>query len=197
MRLLDLLAQRQRLTIGEVSNIGIGLARALSALSYQGLGAGPLRLADVEILSDGNATFNPAHLTETDGLKRRLGNLLEGVTRALNEVAVMHKYNSRTLGVLLLQISKLVLRSDKDFRRFQVSIRQAVRQPMPLGDFAIKLYSEFPPEPVSFKGRNSHCRGYPLLDSARWKVKGAWVTPSLLVLTVAGWGLAIGLLVGA
>jgi len=201
MQLGDLLSERSRLAVGEVSQIGLGLARALSAFHCQNLHVGEFGTGDVEVLSDQTVTFRD-HLTVEAGDEAATGDEdatgVEAVpsyeTVPSDEISARYEYRDvARLAALLLQLAKRgSLVGTKEYPALHEFLLSAIHHPMLAGDFAISLDQNFPSEPLKLKD------GPLKLKYGKVHIKltpSYWCWPLGLVALVS-WGLVIGLWVG-
>jgi len=201
MRLSDLLSQRRHLTVGEVSQIGIGVARSISALHCQNRTTGQIGIGDVEILSNQTAALrdSKAHpAIDPVILRKERSDALAESRRADDREDVKH------LALLLIQIAKRGgLVGTKNYPTFHDYLMEVIRKPVLTGDFAIALYRNFTPEPIrwkdrrTFRIRSTRIRLKPQTIPVRNHRPMSYVIPSLLgLVALASWGFAIGLLLG-
>ena len=201
MQLSDFLRWRERLVPGEITQIGMGLAFALTKYHCHGIPYGEFGIENVYVLSDGRATLSP----QSDGSR-------ETGLKSEASAWTMHDDVIQLARVLHHIAQRSGLAENRNYQPIRLVLGAATESPGLVGSFALALARACSPVTLSLNPPSPISRlllSRSLTDRIAQRRRGPRVSPSgtreplisnWLVFGLLGgaaltsWGLVIGLL---
>ena len=194
MRLSDFLRWRVRLVPGEVTQIGMGVAFALTKYHCHGIPYGEFGLEEIYVLSDGRVTLDPRSGGSPGNVLKSEG---KGWTR-YDDVVQLARLLSH-----IAQRSELT--GNPSYQHIRQVLGIAAESPGPVGSFALALARACPPISLTLvsrsptgrfaERRSAHVVQRASLPGGRAPLITNWVVFGLLGgAALTSWGLVIGLL---